>query len=206
MLSHRMLRWRGSQGCGCELRSNNRRNPPRNPSRNTLQSRQKVRPRRPDPQCPTSQKKPKVFQASPSRTGFAAPIRSGAIPAGSEHQRDRCSMSTGFRPFLYSMPARSDTRLFFTRMTTTPSGMDKQSRHSRPNLTPRRLVACKARAQIRQQIAHLSLVEASAEGGHGAQVTQRRRVQSVQDGASHIVWISEVQIGVERQRRPRRRE
>src|SRR6202011_3656643 len=41
-----------------------------------------------------------------------------------EHQRDSSSMGTGFLPFLYRSPASSDTRLFFTRMTTTPSGIN----------------------------------------------------------------------------------
>jgi hypothetical protein len=41
-----------------------------------------------------------------------------------EHQRDSSSMGTGFRLFLYRSPANSDTRLFFTRMTTTPSGIN----------------------------------------------------------------------------------
>src|SRR5580692_7905900 len=33
-------------------------------------------------------------------------------------------MGTGFLPFLYRSPASSDTRLFFTRITTTPSGIN----------------------------------------------------------------------------------
>ena len=33
-------------------------------------------------------------------------------------------MGTGFLPFLYRSPASSDTRSFFTRMTTTPSGIN----------------------------------------------------------------------------------
>ena len=33
-------------------------------------------------------------------------------------------MGTGFLPFLYNSPASSDTCLFFTRMTTTPSGIN----------------------------------------------------------------------------------
>jgi hypothetical protein len=41
-----------------------------------------------------------------------------------EHQRDSSSMGTGFLPFLYNSPATSEIRLFFTRMTTTPSGIN----------------------------------------------------------------------------------
>jgi len=41
-----------------------------------------------------------------------------------EHQRESSSMGTGFLPFLYRSPASSDTRLFLTRITTTPSGIN----------------------------------------------------------------------------------
>jgi hypothetical protein len=33
-------------------------------------------------------------------------------------------MGTAFRPFLYKSPASSDADLFFTRMRTTPSGIN----------------------------------------------------------------------------------
>lgn len=33
-------------------------------------------------------------------------------------------MGTGFLPFLCNIPASSETRLFFTRMTTKPSGIN----------------------------------------------------------------------------------
>ncbi len=46
------------------------------------------------------------------------------IGINTEHQRDRSSMGTGFLPFLCNSPASSDTCLFFTRMTTTPSGIN----------------------------------------------------------------------------------
>lgn len=46
------------------------------------------------------------------------------VGVDSEHQRDSCSTGTRFLPFLYNSPARSATRLFFTRMSTTPSGLN----------------------------------------------------------------------------------
>jgi hypothetical protein len=41
-----------------------------------------------------------------------------------ERYRDNISMGTGFLPFLYSSPASLETDLFFTRMMTTPSGIN----------------------------------------------------------------------------------
>ncbi len=41
-----------------------------------------------------------------------------------EHERDSSATGTDFRPFLCSRPASSDTRLLFTRMMTTPSGIN----------------------------------------------------------------------------------
>jgi len=40
------------------------------------------------------------------------------------HQRDSSSIGTGFLPFLCRSPASSETRLFFTRIITTPSGIN----------------------------------------------------------------------------------
>jgi hypothetical protein len=45
------------------------------------------------------------------------------VRVDADHQRDSCSIGTGFRPFLRSMPASARTLLFFTRMSTVPSGM-----------------------------------------------------------------------------------
>src|SRR5580658_10232149 len=46
------------------------------------------------------------------------------VRINAEHQRDSSAMGTAFLPFLCRSPARSDTCLFFTRMTTTPSGIN----------------------------------------------------------------------------------
>jgi hypothetical protein len=46
------------------------------------------------------------------------------VAVNAVHQRDSCPMGTAFLPFLCRSPARSDTCLFFTRMTTTPSGIN----------------------------------------------------------------------------------
>src|SRR3984957_5633628 len=59
------------------------------------------------------------------------------VAVNAEHQRDSCPMGTAFLPFLCRSPARSDTRLFFTRMTTTPSGINVNVILS-PALIPRR--------------------------------------------------------------------
>src|SRR5580658_9518859 len=44
------------------------------------------------------------------------------VRINAEHQRDSSAMGTAFLPYLCRSPARSDRCLFFTRMTTTPSG------------------------------------------------------------------------------------
>jgi len=46
------------------------------------------------------------------------------VGINAQHQRDSSSMGKGFLPFLCNNPASSDTRLFFTRIRTTPSGIN----------------------------------------------------------------------------------
>ncbi len=64
--------------------------------------------------------------AAPSilRLIVAGQIPDQDIGINTEHQRDRSAMGTGFLPFLYNSPASSETCLFFTHMTTTPSGIN----------------------------------------------------------------------------------
>src|SRR5271163_3293941 len=64
---------------------------------------------------------PGSFILGPVITGQVA---NEDVRIDAEHQRDSSAIGTAFLPFLCRSPARSDTCLFFTRMTTTPSGIN----------------------------------------------------------------------------------